>query len=105
MEKALPYIKRFFINLNSYIRAIARLLVWTVIFFFSGLQKAIFTRAEVSSVEMKLIPLKCDIEEVDENLAYIDKLCLENPDLVEMSENAYEEELSDGPYDDGEDGD
>ena len=90
--------------------ALARLVVWTVIFFFSGLQRTLFTRSEVAGVDMKLLPLRCDMEDVDEKLAYIDKLCIENPDLAEISEKAYLEDeemndIDDFPFDDGEEGD
>lgn len=70
----------------SYCVALARLLIWTVIFFFAGLQRTIFMRSEVVSVDFKVSPLRCDIESVDQNLAYIDKLCMENPDLAQLSE-------------------
>lgn len=76
----------FFKVLFSYIRAIARLFTWTFVFFFSGLQRTLFMRSEVASVEFYVAPLKCDVEEADKNIAYIDKLCLENPDLVEVAE-------------------
>ena len=90
---------RFIRVIGSYVRAIARLIIWTIILFFSGLQKALFTRAELVGVDMKLTSFKCDMEEAGEKLAYIDKLCIENPDLIEMSEDY----LEDIPFD--EDGD
>ena len=71
----------------SYTVALARLIVWTIVFFFSGLQRTLFMRSEVVSVEFRVTPLRCDMEEADKNLAYIDKLCLENPDLVEAVED------------------
>ena len=67
----------------SYFVAVARLVVWTLIFFFSGLQRTLFMRSEVVGVEFKCIPIKCYRDEFDDKLAYLDKLCLENPDLVE----------------------
>lgn len=69
--------------LCSFLVATARLVVWTIIFFFTGLQRTWFMRSEVVSVEFKVSPWRCDMEDADKNLAYIDKLCLENPDLVE----------------------
>lgn len=113
MSKYLPYIQKFLKELWSYIVALARLTVWTIIFFFSGLQRTLFTRNEVAGVDMKLLPLRCDMEDVDEKLAYIDKLCIENPDLAEMAEKAYLEDMEneeaddidDFPFDDGEEGD
>ena len=113
MSKYSPYIRKFLKELLSYIVALARLVVWTIIFFFSGLQRTLFTRNEVAGVNMKLLPLRCDMEDVDEKLAYIDKLCIENPDLAEMAEKAYLEDMEnegvddtdDFPFDDGEEGD
>lgn len=80
---------KFFKIFGSYVRALSRLLVWTILMFFSGLQKTLFSRMEVAGVDIKLVPLRCDREEVNDKLAYIDKLCIENPDLAEMAESAY----------------
>lgn len=87
MECLWSSIKSFLKVLGSYAVAIARLIVWTIVFFFSGLQRTLFMRSEVVSVEFRVTPLRCDMEEADKNLAYIDKLCLENPDLVEAVED------------------
>ena len=71
----------------SYIIAILRLCIWTVILFFSGLQRTLFTRCEVVGVDFKLLPLRCDMEEADDKLAYLDKLCIENPDLAGLEDD------------------
>ena len=76
------FIIKFFKVLWSYIVAIARLVVWTIILFFSGLQRTLFMRSEVVGVDFKVVPLRCYMEETDEKLAYLDKLCIENPDLM-----------------------
>lgn len=91
----------------SYIVALARLIVWTILFFFTGLQRTLFMRCEVASAELKVIPLRYQMEEADENLAYIDKLCSENPDLMVMSEEemGFEDDDDDFPFDDGSDTD
>lgn len=99
MGKYWPFIQKFLKVLWSYIVALARLVIWTIILFFSGLQRTLFTRSELIGVDMKLAPLRCDMEDVDEKLAYIDKLCIENPDLAEMAENAYLEDFEDGTDD------
>lgn len=93
---------KFFKNVLNYIRAIFRVILWTIILFFSALQRALFTRTELVGVDMRLAPFKCDVEDVDDKLSYIDKLCIENPDLAEISEEAY---LNDIPFDDKEEGD
>ena len=91
--------------LFSYIRALARLVIWTILFFFTGLQRTLFMRSEVASAELKVIPLHCDIEETNSRLAYLDKLCVENPDLACLSEEemGFEDEDDDFPFDDGSD--
>lgn len=71
----------------SYIVALARLLVWTCIFFFSGLQRTLFMRSEVVGVDFKVSPLRCCMEEYDDKLAYLDKLCIENPDLMGITDD------------------
>ena len=107
MNKYLPCIQKFLKVFWSYIVALLRLVVWTIILFFSGLQRTLFTRSEVVGVDMKLTPLRCDMEDVDEKLAYIDKLCIENPDLAEMAEQAYLEDMKEDEnfFDDSEEGD
>ena len=104
MSRYLPHIQKFLKVFWSYVMALARLIIWTIIFFFSGLQRTLFTRNEVCGVDMKLLPLRCDMEDVDEKLAYIDKLCIENPDLAEMAEQTYLED-DEKFFDDGEEGD
>lgn len=39
-------------------------------------------RSEIVSVEFKVTSLRCDLQEVDEKISYLDKLCVENPDLA-----------------------
>lgn len=75
-------LKKVFNNLSSYFIALARLIIWTTLTFFSGLQRTLFTRSEVVGVELKIAPFRCDIKDTNDKLAYIDKLCLENPDLI-----------------------
>ena len=94
MEWLWVNIKRFFKVFFSYAIALARLVNWTLIFFFAGLQRTLFMRSEVTNVDFCVMPLRCDMEETDDKLAYIDKLCIENPDLIEA---VCEEEI---PFDD-----
>lgn len=86
MEWLWSKIKRFFQVLFSYLIALARLVIWTILFFFTGLQRTLFMRCEVASAELRILPLRCDLEDTDEKLAYIDKLCSENPDLMELAD-------------------
>ena len=81
-----PIIK-FFKAVGSYLIALARLIIWTCIFFFSGLQRTLFMKSEVVGVDFKVMPLRCHREEYDDKLAYLDKLCIENPDLIGMEDD------------------
>lgn len=105
MEKFWGYVIKFLKIIGSYFVAIARLFVWTVLFFVSGLQRTLFMRSEVHGVDFKVRPLRCDVEDMDENLAYIDKLCMENPDLVETMEEKMLEDEEFDEFDDNEDED
>lgn len=86
----------------SYIVALARLVIWTILFFFTGLQRTLFMRCEVASAELKVIPLRCDMADMDEKIAYVDKLCAENPDLMVLAEEELPDE-EDFPFDEDED--
>ena len=93
MECLWSNIVKFFKVLWSYTVALARLVVWTFIFFFTGLQRTLFMKSEVVGVDFKVLPLRCYREELDDKLAYLDKLCVENPDLIGMEDD-------DIPFDD-----
>ena len=71
----------------SYAIAIVRLLFWVVILFFSGLQQILFMKSEIANIDLRTIPLWCDRKDIMDNLAYIDKLSIENPELVEAAED------------------
>ena len=87
MEHLINNIGDFFKVLFSYIIALARLIVWTAVFFFSGLQRTLFMRSEIVGVDFRVMPLRCDTEDVNNKLSYLDKLCIENPDLVGMEDD------------------
>ena len=97
----------FLYLMYSYIVALCRLVLWTILMFFSGLQRTLFMRSEVVSVEFRVIPLLCDRKDTKDTLAYIDKLCMENPDIAAMGEeiaqNLEDEDCDD--FDDEDDGD
>ena len=92
----------------SYFIAVLRLLFWVALLFIYGLHKTLFMRVEVCSIELRTCPLRCDIEDMHDNLSYIEKLAIENPELAEV-EPLYgmdDKESSDGDDDDfGDDGD
>lgn len=84
-------IKWFFSNLMSYVIAIARLLFWEVLLFFSGLQQILFTRTEICGLDLRGLPLRCDRDDVLDKISYVDKLKAENPDLDLMTDEDYED--------------
>ena len=79
-------VKYFFVVLGSYFIAISRLIFLNMLFFLSGLQQILYTRCEIVNIEMKAVPLRCDITKANENVSYLEKLCSENPDLVEIAD-------------------
>lgn len=97
MDWLLAKLNKPFKDFISYLVALARLFIWTILVFFSGLQRTLFMRSEVTGVEIKIAPLRSDLKDTGEKLAYIDKLCIENPDLAELAEEDY---VDDFPYDD-----
>ena len=86
MEHLKDNIVSFFKVLFSYTIALARLFVWSIVFFFSGLQRTLFMRSEIVGVNFRVMPLRCDMEDTKSKLSYLDKLCIENPDLVGMED-------------------
>lgn len=77
-------VKDFMDTFISTIIAIIRLCFLGVCFLTSGLQVILFTRTEICNLEMKGQPLRCDMNKMDEKLSYVDKLMLENPDLLDL---------------------
>ena len=100
MEWLWSKVIRFFKVLWSYVVAVSRLIIWTIILFFTGLQRTLFMRSEIVGVEFKVIPLMCDREEFDDKLAYLDKLCIENPDLMGIEDDVPFDDLMMGEDED-----
>lgn len=74
----------FIYTVLSYLVALTRIPFLTVLFITSSIQQVLFERCEVVNIEMKTVPLRCDRQKVSDNVAYIDKLCYENPDLADI---------------------
>ena len=79
-------IKWIFNNIFSYGIAIARLLFWEVLLFFSGLQQILFTGTEICGIDLRGLPLRCDRDDIIDKVSYMDKLKIENPDLAIIDE-------------------
>ena len=93
-------LEEFFKSLYSMTIAIVRLFFLCATLLMSGLQIVIFTRTEVCNLEMKGMPWRCDRQKMNDQLAFVDKMYLENPDLFEGGETNFPPEDTE----DGEDG-
>ena len=102
MEWLWSNIERGFKVLFSCLVALARLIVWTFVFFFTGLQRTLFARSEIVSVEFRITPWRCDIEDTDDKISFVDKLYCENPDLACLAEDEDIDKLLDEDNDEGE---
>ena len=63
--------------------ALLRLVFLTITVVFSGVHLILFTRTEICNIEIRGNAFRCDREKNLANLAFVDKLCVENPDLME----------------------
>lgn len=70
----------------SAIVALIRLLFLTCAMFASGVHIVLFTRTEICNIEMRGMPWRCDREKVADQLSFVDKICLENPDLLDFAD-------------------
>ena len=102
MEWLWSNIEKGFKVLFSCSVALARLVVWTFVFFFTGLQRTLFTRSEIVGVEFRITPWRCDIEDTDDKISFVDKLYCENPDLACLAEDEDINKLLDEDDDEGE---
>ena len=100
IDKIMHGLNKPFRDFVSYVIAIARLIVWTILVFFSGLQRTLFMRSEIVGVELKVSSLRSDLKDTGEKLAYIDKLCMENPELSKLYEGDEYSDDEDFPFGD-----
>ena len=70
----------------SAVVALIRLLFLTCAMFASGVHIVLFTRTEICNIEMRGMPWRCDREKVADQLSFVDKICLENPDLLDYAD-------------------
>lgn len=80
-------VKEFLNVFTSAVIAILRLLFLAVGLIASGLHLIIFSRLEICNIELKGLPYRCDREKDMQNMAFIDKLVLENPDLLDYADD------------------
>lgn len=63
--------------------ALLRLVFLTITFVLSGIHIILFTRTEICNIEIRGNAFRCDREKDLAKLAFVDKLLIENPDLME----------------------
>lgn len=73
-------------TISSALIALLRLCFLTVTFFISGVSLILFTRTEICNIEIRGNAFRCDREKDWAKLAFVDKLSLENPDLLAMTD-------------------
>jgi len=78
-------IKEFLRNLFSTIKALLRLILLTVTFFFSGLNNVLFAGREICDFDFVYDYLKQDLDK----LSYIDKLNAQIGDFENSTEDGY----------------
>ena len=92
-------------TISSALIALLRLCFLTVTFFISGVSLILFTRTEICNIEIRGNAFRCDREKDLAKLAFVDKLLVENPDLLAMTdENAGPNCFSDDDIDEDDGG-
>ena len=86
MINVIERIKEFFEEAFSIIVALIRLIFLTFAMLTSGIQIILFTRTEIWNMEMKGMPWRCDREKMADQMSFVDKICLENPDLLDFAD-------------------
>lgn len=92
-------------TVSSALIALLRLCFLTLNFFVSGVNLILFTRTEICNIEIRGNAFRCDREKNLANLAFVDKLLIENPDLLAISENSEGQCFPDEGIDEDDDGD
>ena len=93
-------LSEFLGEIYSVIIALVRIIFLTAAMVTSAVHVALFARTEICNIELKGMPWRCDRLKEMQNLAFIDKICIENPDLLD-----YADEYPDVHSDDDDDED
>ena len=98
MEQFREVISSFFGSFLSIIIAWCRLCFLTLAMFVSGTQLILFSRTEICNVELRGQPWLYDRDKLADRLSFVDKVMLQNPDLLD-----YADEHQDAPPPEDED--
>lgn len=88
----------FWGEVYSIVRALTRLFFLTMAMVASGVHIILFSRTEICNIELRGMPLLCDREKMGDHMSFIEKTCLENPELVDYADEQMRRE-SDLPED------
>ena len=97
-------IKEFLSAFMSVVIAILRLLFLAVGLIATGLHIILFNRMEICNIEMKGLAWRCDREKMADQMSFVDKICIENPDLLDYAEqqaNEPPQDIDDDEEDEG----
>lgn len=97
-------IKEIFSEIGSATIALVRLFFLVCAMFTSGVHIVLFTRTEVCNIEMRGMPWRCDRERLADNMSFVDKICLENPELLDFADEQYRKDGKLPPIDDDDEG-
>lgn len=95
-------VKEILDETGSIIVALIRLLFLTFAMVTSGIHVVLFTRTEVCNIEMRGMPWRCDREKMADQMSFVDKICLENPELLDFADEQMRKDGELPPEDEGE---
>lgn len=73
-------------EIASMIVALARLIFLVFAMITSGIHIVLFTRTEICNIEMRGMPWRCDREKIEDQMSFIEKACLQNPELLDYAD-------------------
>ena len=97
-------IKELLSAFMSVVIALSRLLFLALSLLVSGAQLVIFSRMEICNVEMRGQPWLCDRDKLKDQISLMDRLCVENPELLDYAEqqaNEPPQDINDDEEDEG----
>lgn len=79
-------LSEFLGEIYSVVIALLRIIFLTAAMVTSAVHVTLFTRTEIYNLELRGMPWRCDRLKDMQNLAFIDKICIENPDLLDYAD-------------------
>jgi hypothetical protein len=73
-------------EIYSVVIALIRLLFLTCAMFTSGIHIILFTRTELCNVELRGQPWRCDREKLEDQMSFMEKTMLNNPELLDYAD-------------------